>query len=73
MISWFDFATAIRDMTGSACEVIPQPASAYPTAAKRPAYAIMDSSDMVKDFGIEMKEWQKSLAVCMDKIQMAHG
>jgi dTDP-4-dehydrorhamnose reductase len=44
VISWYDFALAIRNMTGASCEVLPQPSSDYPTPAKRPGYSVMDTS-----------------------------
>ncbi len=69
VISWFDFATAIRDISGSKCEVLPQPSSAYPTPAKRPAYSVMDSSDIVKDFGIVMHDWKTSITTCIAKME----
>ena len=65
VISWFDFAIAIRDETGLSCTVLPIPSSAYPTPAKRPAYSVMDISRIVKDFGLELNSWQKSLHGCL--------
>lgn len=68
-ISWFDFATAIRDIAGLTCEVLPIPTSAYSTLAKRPAYSVMDKTAIVKDFGIEIKAWKKSLQGCIKKLR----
>lgn len=65
VISWYDFAMAIRNISGSTCEVLPQPASAYPTPAKRPAYSVMDTSAIVRDFGVSQPNWEKSLAKCL--------
>lgn len=72
VISWFDFATAIRDMAGLTCQVNPIPSSAYPTPAKRPGYSVMDCSDLVSDFGIQLKPWQKSLGTCIQQLQQTH-
>ncbi len=69
VISWFDFATAIRDMAGLTCQVNPIPSSAYPTPAKRPGYSVMDCSDLVKDFGIQLKPWQERLQTCIQQLQ----
>ena len=68
VISWFDFATAIRNEASLACTVLPIPTSAYPTPAKRPGYSVMDTTAIVDDFGIQLKEWQQSLRVCLDKL-----
>jgi dTDP-4-dehydrorhamnose reductase len=65
IISWYDFALAIRDRSGLSCDVHPQLSSAYPTAAKRPVYSAMDTSDIVRDFGVELRSWEKSLAECL--------
>ena len=65
VISWFDFATAIAKAGGKNCIVKPIPTSAYPTPAKRPGYSVMDCSKLVKDYGIELVEWQKSLESCI--------
>ncbi|MEO8174095.1 MAG: dTDP-4-dehydrorhamnose reductase [Sediminibacterium sp.] len=68
IISWYDFALAIRNITGSSCEVLPQETVAYPTPAKRPAYSVMDSSAVTNDFGIVLHNWERSLAICLDRI-----
>jgi dTDP-4-dehydrorhamnose reductase len=68
MISWFDFATAIRDAAGFTCKVLPIPGSAYPTPAKRPAYSVMDTSRIVNDFGITLKAWGDSLQLCINQL-----
>jgi dTDP-4-dehydrorhamnose reductase len=69
VISWYDFAVAIRDMAGLTCQVNPIPSSAYPTPAKRPGYSVMDCADLVRDFGIELKPWQESLQRCIEQLQ----
>ena len=68
MISWFDFATAIRDEAGLNCTVLPIPGSAYPTPARRPAYSVMDISGMVNDFAITLKAWRDSLQLCISQL-----
>ncbi len=68
VISWFDFATAIRDEAGLSCIVLPIPSSSYPTTAKRPGYSVMDTEGIVNDFGVELVAWEKSLRVSLQKI-----
>lgn len=68
VLSWYDFAVAIRDHIGSNCKVQPIPTSAYPTPAARPAYSVLDKTSFVKGFGISLKPWNLSLKHCLDKL-----
>lgn len=68
VISWYDFATAIKNIAGLPCEILPIPGSAYATPANRPAYSVMDTMAIVKDFGIEIKDWKQSLETCVGKL-----
>jgi dTDP-4-dehydrorhamnose reductase len=68
VISWFDFAKAIAKIGGKNCTVLPIPSSAYPTPAKRPGYSVMDTSGLVKDYGIELKGWERSLEKCIQAL-----
>lgn len=70
VISWFNFATAIAELSGSTCKVLPITTDAYPTPAKRPAYSVMDKQSIQDDFRIELKNWKDSLKVCLDKLEM---
>jgi dTDP-4-dehydrorhamnose reductase len=69
IISWYDFALAIREFSGSKCRVSPIPTSHYPTPAKRPAYSVLDKAKIQQVFGITLKNWKDSLAVCIQKIK----
>ena len=69
IINWFDFALAIKELTGSDCDVKPVSTSQYPTPAKRPAYSVLDKTKIQKTFGIRLKDWKESLAVCLQKIE----
>ncbi|MBC7721178.1 MAG: dTDP-4-dehydrorhamnose reductase [Pedobacter sp.] len=68
VISWYDFAEAIKANAGLTCSVSSIPTSAYPTPAKRPAYSVLDKTSIVKDFGVEMVDWQVSLKKCMAEL-----
>jgi dTDP-4-dehydrorhamnose reductase len=69
VISWYDFAIAIKELTGSHCKINPIPTSQYPTPAKRPAYSVLDKTKIQQAFGIKLKDWKESLAVCLQRIQ----
>jgi dTDP-4-dehydrorhamnose reductase len=69
IISWYQFALRIKDLSGSGCNVMPQPSSAYPTPAKRPFYSVMDTRSIQKDFGVEILDWDSSLQKCLQLIK----
>jgi dTDP-4-dehydrorhamnose reductase len=62
IISWYEFAVAIKKISGSKCKINPIPTSQYPTPAKRPAFSSLDSTKIQKTFGIQIKDWKDSLA-----------
>jgi dTDP-4-dehydrorhamnose reductase len=68
-ITWFDFAVAIRDMTGSNCRINPITTAEYPTAAKRPAYSVLDTTKIETVFGICPRYWKDSLQQCLAKAE----
>jgi dTDP-4-dehydrorhamnose reductase len=68
VISWYDFALAIKELSGKNCRVNPIPSSQYPTPAKRPAYSVMDTSRLFNRFGLTPKNWKDSLQVCLQKL-----
>lgn len=64
-ISWYDFASEIKQLIHSSCEVKPIPTSAYPTPAKRPQYSVLDKTKIISTYHIELKDWKESLKKCM--------
>ena len=71
VITWYDLAVAIKELTGSACQVNPIPTSAYPTPAKRPAYSVLDTTRIRDTFGIRLKDWKESLKKCLARLGAA--
>lgn len=63
--SWFGFAEAIREASGSDCRLIPIPTSEYPAPAARPAYSVLDTGRFRKTFGLALPDWRQSLALCL--------
>ncbi|HTN07665.1 dTDP-4-dehydrorhamnose reductase [Agriterribacter sp.] len=68
-ISWYDFAVAIKEMTGAGCFLHPVPATAYPTPAKRPAYSLLDTSKIREKYGVSIPLWNDSLKKCIHHLQ----
>ena len=60
-ISWYDFAVEIFKQHKKAVRVSPIPASAYPTAAKRPAYSAMDLTKAKITFGNTVPLWKQRI------------
>ncbi|MEI6947039.1 dTDP-4-dehydrorhamnose reductase [Paraflavisolibacter sp. H34] len=71
VITWFDFAEAIRSYSHAACTVHPIPTEQYPTPASRPKYSVLDKTKFARTFGIELKPWQESLRLCLEKLAVA--
>lgn len=68
--SWYDFAEEIVRLSGnSACKVVPCRSEEYPTRAKRPRYSVLDKSKIKTTFGVEIAEWQSSLAECIKRLK----
>jgi len=65
VISWYEFADTIKNIANLACKVLPIPTTDYPTPAKRPAYSVMDTQDIVRDFGVSIPAWKDSLEKMM--------
>ena len=69
IISWYDFAKAIKEITNSPCDVKPISTKEYPTPAKRPAYSVLDKTKIQQTFGIKLKNWKESLRTCIGNMQ----
>lgn len=64
-ISWYDFATAIKEITGAGCTLHPVPASAYPTPARRPSFSLLDTSKIRETYAVNIPGWKESLRKCI--------
>jgi dTDP-4-dehydrorhamnose reductase len=64
-ISWYDFAVAIKELTGSACTVNPIPSEQFPTPAKRPAFSLLDTQKIQHTFQCAIPSWKESLQQCI--------
>ncbi len=63
--SWFDFARAVFDISGTEVKAIPIKTEEYVTKATRPPYSVMDKSKIKKEFAMEIPYWRDSLATCI--------
>ncbi|WP_119078660.1 dTDP-4-dehydrorhamnose reductase [Chitinophaga alhagiae] len=65
--SWYDFAVAIKALTGAACAIQPVTSDQFPTAAQRPAYSVLNKGKIKSVYGLTIPYWKDSLAVCLAK------
>ena len=66
-ISWYDFASEIKNLTSSNIKINAITTNDYPTPAKRPKFSVMDLSRSMY-LGINIKDWKESLRNCINKI-----
>ncbi|WP_310415714.1 dTDP-4-dehydrorhamnose reductase [Chamaesiphon sp. OTE_8_metabat_110] len=67
--SWHGFASEIVDRYRTqfpdralqVTDIVPIPASDYPTPAQRPAYSVLDNSKVLTTFGVQIPAWDLSL------------
>ncbi|HEU4608460.1 MAG TPA: dTDP-4-dehydrorhamnose reductase [Chitinophagaceae bacterium] len=67
-ISWYDFALAIKEYTGSNCQVNAIASSAYPTPAKRPSFSLLETEKIQKTFSINIADWKSALLRCLKQL-----
>jgi dTDP-4-dehydrorhamnose reductase len=68
VISWYDFAVAIKELISSNCNVQPITSDKYPTPAKRPAYSVFNKQKIKETFGLQIPYWRESLRVCLKSL-----
>lgn len=65
IISWYDFAVAIQEISGLNCMVKPITTADFPTPAKRPAWSVLNCDKIQKTYGCAIQPWKDSLQQCM--------
>jgi dTDP-4-dehydrorhamnose reductase len=73
--SWYDFAIAIQELALEkgllkvAIPIKPISSSAYPTAAKRPSFSVIDKLTAEKHSGVDTIHWRKQLSAMLDELK----
>lgn len=67
-ISWFEFATKIKDFSKSSCAVNPCSASEYETPAVRPSYSVLDTGRIENHLSLCLSNWEDALQRCLKRI-----
>jgi dTDP-4-dehydrorhamnose reductase len=66
--SWYDFATAIFELSNTSVKTVPIRTAEYPTKATRPAYSVMDKSKVKQALGVAIPHWRTSLRTCLERL-----
>lgn len=70
--TWFEFAEAIigaaSDRLGKCPQVLPIRTLDYPTPAQRPADSRLDSTAIMRDFGVKLRPWRAALVETLDRL-----
>jgi len=67
--SWYDFATAIFELSNIKCKVSPIETKEYPTPATRPHYSLLNKAKIKNDFDLLIPYWKESLSRCLNIIE----
>jgi dTDP-4-dehydrorhamnose reductase len=66
--SWYDFACAIRDLSGNFCDIRPCHSDEFPSKTRRPHFSVLDKTLVKKTFGITIPHWYSSLKDCISRL-----
>lgn len=63
--SWFDFANAIHQITGSTSDLQAVSSDVFPTKAKRPCYSKLSNQKISSIFTHSLPHWKETLERCL--------
>jgi dTDP-4-dehydrorhamnose reductase len=66
--SWYDFATAIFELSSIECKVNPIETIEYPTPAKRPHYSLLNKRKIKEEFELSIPYWKDGLVRCLKEL-----
>ena len=69
LTSWYDFATAIFELSGTVVKTVPIRTAEYPTKATRPLYSVMDKTKAKTQLGVVIPHWRESLQTCLGRLK----
>jgi len=70
--SWYEFAEEIKKIQRHDIKIKPVSTAEYPLPAKRPAYSVLCSDKIKKNYNIDIPYWQESLKKCIQNINLAN-
>lgn len=67
--SWYDFAKAVHRIAGiTNCYIDPIPTEDFQSAARRPAFSVLDKTRIKRTYDIRIPHWEESLADCIGRL-----
>lgn len=67
--SWYDFTKMIAENAGhKECDIQPCHSDEFPSPVKRPAFSVLDKTQIKVSFAIPIPYWTESLRICLAKI-----
>jgi len=70
VVSWYDFAKAVFELSKIDCRVRPIETEEYPTPAKRPHYSLLNKSKIKKEYNIDIPYWKNSLENMLKRLEV---
>jgi dTDP-4-dehydrorhamnose reductase len=67
--NWYEFAVAILEEAGISCQVKPVSSEEYKSAARRPAYSVLNKNKIIENYGLTIPAWRTSLGKCIKVIK----
>ena len=68
VISWYDFAKEICELSGNKCDIQPCHSDEFPSKVKRPSYSVLDKTKIKTTLNISIPYWKDSLKKCVNNI-----
>lgn len=68
VISWYDFAKEICELSGNECDIQPCHSDEFPSKVKRPNYSVLDKTKIKNSLNITIPYWKESLKKCINKL-----
>lgn len=69
VISWYDFALEICNLSNIRVKILPVLSDQFPTPAKRPAYSVLDKQKIKSTFNLDIPYWKDSLKSCIQLLE----
>jgi dTDP-4-dehydrorhamnose reductase len=67
-VTWFGFASAIKELARLPAALVPITTAEYPTPAKRPAWSVL-ATDKLEWLGFELRPWRDALIEQLPRMQ----
>ena len=68
VISWYDFAKEICELSGNSCDIQPCHSDEFPSKVKRPSYSVLDKTKIKNKLNITIPHWKESLKNCIKNL-----